>query len=110
MKKVLMLFIGLVLGFLLALVIRPKKSQSTDKVGESRYLMIDDSCCIHLPGCYSLIPIEKEAKIHYVDTSKVYKEDIDWFCPKCIKEKEFEHIQRILERNGRKAKIPIEGF
>jgi len=79
-----------------------------DNVSNSRYIVVDDSCTAHLPECITLrIKYHGGARIKYIDTIDLYREYIEWFCPVCIKEKEFQHIQRLMNVKNKKS---IPGF
>lgn len=67
---------------------------------ESRYVMIDDSCCAHIPKCPSIrFRYEGGARVKYMDTLDVSKDDFEWFCPICIGEEEYSHLKSIIDRN-----------
>ena len=79
---------------------RPRPQVIHDDVDKSNYVMLDDSCCLHLPGCMSLkYSLENRVMVKYIDTTDVRKENIQWFCPVCIRTNEYKHIQAILRRN-----------
>lgn len=71
-------------------------TDTEDKVLKSRYIMIDDSCCVHTPGCI-IVRYKANVRVRYVDTVNVYKEDLEWFCPTCIGVREYEHLMRLKE-------------
>ena len=79
----------------------------TDKIFNSRYILIDDSSCVHLPDCPTIrVRYHEGVRVKYIDTVDIRRENIEWFCPICIKEKEYEHIKRLMQ----KRKITIEEF
>lgn len=79
-----------------------------DGLSNSRYILIDDSSCVHLQNCPSIkVRYHQGARVRYVDTADVYKETLEWFCPICIKQKEYEHIQHLLYVKNKKS---IPGF
>lgn len=110
MKMMLKIMATVVVFALIIMVIgnllyKPKVKPVKDKVYASQYLMIDDSCRVHIPSCV-MIKYKENLKVRYVDTTDVYKEQIEWFCPTCIGVKEYDHIKRLM----RKTKKTIEGF
>lgn len=100
MKKVFIAVVVILLVAVVAIAVRkPKKPVVEDRVSKSNYIIVDDSCCAHLTGCIMMLPVDGVQRVHYIDTAQLHRSDFEWYCPKCIKEKEYAHIQAIIKRN-----------